>query len=318
MDFFREIWGYKCSTVFIAAWEIGIFDLLFMKERSVKELAELTESNSQILEMLIQALVFGGILEETEEGIKIPPEYIRPLQQLKKNQNVLSYERNLLNRWNHPEQVLARLKEAAEKKDCISDAFTIEEQKDYFAAMNEGNLELLLIAIRRECTISSQTAMLEYGRSIGGMSKLCADRWEGISCDICVDREFEDVSNELYEGVRGKGGIRILSEEEWKQNTYDFIFLYNSIHYYQPSDLIELLEHFYNVLKPGQVLCISDIYADEKDVFYAGVLLDWITHGGTNQRTFQELLVLVEQTQFKIVKTVKLKQIHNRLLFLTK
>lgn len=318
MDFFREIWGYKCSTVLIAAWEIGIFDLLLMKECSVKELAELTQSNSQILEMLIQALGFCGMLEETEEGIKIRPENIRPLQQLKKNQNLLSHEMNLLNRWNHPEHVLARLKETIVKKDYISDAFTIEEQKDYFAAMNEGNLELLLIAIRRECTISSHTTMLEYGRSIGGMSKLCTDKWEGIHCDICVDKAFENVSNELYEGLRGKAGIRILCEEEWNQNTYDFIFLYNSIHYYQPSELIALLDHFYQVLKPGQVLCISDIYAEEKDVFYAGVLLDWITHGGTNQRTFQELLLLVEQTQFKIVKTVRLNQIHNRLLFLTK
>jgi hypothetical protein len=318
MEFFHEIWAYKCSVALISAFEIGIFDALITKELTVKDLAKITQCNPVMLGMLLNILKCYGFLEETKEGFRIPSGYISQLQVMNGNNKILSHEKNLMNHWNIPERILTQLKGSGAKQDYIRDTFTIEEQKDYFNAMNERNLELLFVYIRREYPLTSETVMLEYGRSLGGMSLLCKNKYQNINCDICFDKEFEPVSIQLYGSLRNKKGIRIVSDEELMYNGYDFIFLYNSIHYYSQQELIELLGRLYQLLRPGQILCISDIYVDEKDIFYAGVLLDWMTHGGIYQQSFQELQNLIEHTQFQIIKSVMLKQIHNKLLFLTK
>lgn len=318
MGLFYDLWSYKCSAALISAFEIGIFDALIIKELTVKELAMITQCNPVMLGMLLNILKCLGFLEETKDGFKIPSGYITQLQVMKRSNKILSHERNLMNHWNTPEQILTQLKGSREREDYIRDTFTIDEQKDYFFAMNESNLELLFVAIRREFPITNETVMLEYGRSLGGMSLLCKDKYQSINCDICYDKEFEPVAIQLYYSLRNKKGIRVVSDEKLIHNGYDFIFLYNSIHYYNQQELIELLERLYQLLKPRQILCISDIYIDEKDSFYAGVLLDWMTHGGIYHQSFQELQSLIEHTQFQIKKTVILRQIHNKLLFLTK
>lgn len=318
MEFFHEIWAYKRSAALISAFEIGIFDALIEQELTVEELSEITQCNPVMLGVLLNILKCFGVLEQIEDGFRISSGYISQLQILRRNNEVLSHEKNLINHWNIPERILTQLKGSRVKEDYIKDTFTIEEQKNYFSAMNERNLELVLVYIRREHYITDGAVMLEYGRSLGGMSLLCKNKYQNINCDICFEKEFEQASVQLYGSIRNMKGIRIVDDKELIHNGYNFIFMYNSIHYYNQQELIKLLERFYQLLKPGQILCISDIYIDEKNDFCGGVLLDWLTHGGIYQQSFGELQNLIERTQFQMIKNVMLKQIHNRLVFLTK
>ncbi len=318
MKFFHDIWAYKCSASLISAFELGIFDALLMKEMDVNELAKMTKSDPVMLGMLLNILTCYGYLKEEDGKFRVSSDYTAQLPSIKIKQRLLSHEKNLMNCWNIPERILKQLRSSGEKNDFIKDNFTLEEQKDYFLAMNEGVLELLFVFIRREYPVTNETAVLEYGRSLGGMSLLCKKKYPNISCDVCFEKEFQQIALALYGSLEKEKGIKRVREELLNHNKYDFIFVYNSIHYYNPGELMELLGRLYCSLKPGKILCISDVYIEKEDSFCAGVLLDWMTHGGIYQQRFRELQELVEHTRFHILKTVVLNQIHNKLLFLTK
>ena len=85
----------------------------------------------------------------------------------------------------------------------------------------------------------------------------------------------------------GDGGFQRLEESDGQK--FDFIFLYNTIHYFNEEVLRDRIRTLEGVLTEDGRIFIIDLFFQKGDAFLSNVLLDWLTHGGVYSLTKGEL-----------------------------
>lgn len=319
MELMNLLISYKASVTIIAAYELGVFNILLEDKKSTKDIALELNCDVKLLELLLLSLERLKVLESSNCLWNICKDYKNQIQLLNELGNVINYEEMLISNWNTPHNIYEQIKKGIGNRVFDKQGFDLNEQLIYFSAMNGKNLELLLSYIRRDCKINNNTRFLELGRSIGGMSSLINKKEINSLCDIYLDKDNEKIFNLMYGHLTQQKNINIYTDYRFEFNKkYDCIFIYNTIHYFSDARLQSTLKDLYHCLDKDSLIFIVDIFIDEDNIFNSGVVIDWLTHGGVYNIYIHEIISKVQNAGYKLLKKMSVNYLNSSILLLSK
>lgn len=311
-ELLRFIMGYKRSSALIAAYCSGLVSLLHDNCLDIQTLAIKAEMNQEQLYVFLLYLKNINFVEEKDEKWCLSEEFADSYKQLQNFENVICHEKSIFSKWMNPEQIEKSLKVKAGDREFDYIGFSEEEQKRYDNTMYGNNLRLIGLKICREIRGIKMPSVLEYGRSQDYLLRSLRKAGCQFNGSYMVD-----------ETVCTRAGINqnaefIKLEETGCTQKFDFIMLYNTIHYY-PKDIllnkISLMERF---LKKNGFIIVVDLFYKKEDSFSSDILLDWLTHGGTAFLTVESFLDELENSDYHLSRSVEMPQISTTMLIIQK
>lgn len=274
--------GYKKSSAVIAAYETGIFECLRGKTISLQELGEKKGMDTTHLSVFLLYLSSMNLVAKEAGKWKLTGEMESVYEQLCALEGVIRHEKNIFQRWMYPERVIQSLNSGTGNRDFDRLGFSPEEIALYDRTMYGSSLKMLAVYIFRKIRQCKNPSILEYGRS--GDALLKAIKKTGYRfCGYYMEDKWISSQNARM----GDGGFQRLEESDGQK--FDFIFLYNTIHYFNEEVLRDRIRTLEGVLTEDGRIFIIDLFFQKGDAFLSNVLLDWLTHGGVYSLTKGEL-----------------------------
>lgn len=301
------IMSYKRSSAFIAAYETGIFEMLHENALNIQELSCETGMNLNHLSLFLLFLNSMNLVIQEDGNWKLEDDLEASFTQLQAFDGIIDHERNIFERWMYPKRLEQSLmvKMGEREFDCIG--FSEEEQKLYDQTMYGNNLRILGLRIMREIRGLKEPKILEYGRSKGSVLQALKNagfHFEGISIQ---DEPLLGMNSSSQEPT-----IRMLDKNQEK--TFDVIILYNTIHYLSNEAFQERLERLEKLLSENGRILIVDLFYSKKNAFSANILIDWLTHGGTNFLTTDSIEEELVKKHFHTIRLTEVKDINGVIL----
>lgn len=303
--------AYKKTALFISAYELGLFEELALESRSTNELLEKLKVERLFLIPLLQVLQNIGVIHEVEGMWTIRKELA-----MESYYDIIHHEINLYYKYLSPESIQSSMRLGMGNRHFDNVGFTYNEKQTYFKAMNGKNLNIIALLVWREIKKNTSINYLEYGRSIGGLSIYLQSKIKVINIDLVINEELVDVYTMQIQPQFTKAQPQVYTCEEFVPKVqYNLIFIYNTIHYYNPNEAMKLISEIKKTMNSESILCITDLFLKE-DSSDNLVLLDWMTHGGMYYLTIKELEEFLECMHLKIYKHIYNAAISMDLLFL--
>lgn len=292
------ITAYRKTVLMLAVYRIGLFEIVRSKPLETEQIAAKLNINRELLDILLDTLNEMGMIAKVSSGwhASINMDGFRSL---------FEFEQSLYDKFITPDYLIESLKSVTDGRPFDKDGFSLKEAANYFQFMNGRNLNLLVLLISREIGKKTDLNYLEFGRSLGSLGVHFQKIFKNLSVDIVFDMQyiqiFEEQVKAEYKAIVPK--IHHNTYDIVEQSHYGLICVYNTIHYYKAVELLEELNKFRKCLADGGLLCIIDIFLDERPLNHL-ITLDWITHGGIYYLKLQELENLLSQAGLTIVKSV--------------
>lgn len=311
-EIFRLITSYKASSALITAFEIGIFEVLGKKSLNLENLSKQIGAEITKLQIFMQYLEALNVVKQVGKCWKLVDELAREINSLNSMKNIISHEKNIFQNWMYP----AQLEEAlyAQKGERVFDlvGLTKEQQCLYDQVMYGNGLYTIALQIIRMIRKIENPVIIEYGRSrdkiLNALSRFNL-KFKGYCMleTTTLDNNIPKFNME-YEVLK----------QNCEQIKGDVIVLYNTIHYYNEIQLAEKLNHIKRITKKDSLVFIVDIFFRADDNFLSGVLIDWITHGGTNYIDLPSVEKALSKNKFRLIRNIEVNNATNNILVFKK
>lgn len=308
--------GYKRTAAFLSAFELGLFNYLKREPVDIDELAKFLKGDRSLLELLLCCLEGEGLVEREEKLWKIGAGFSDYAVNMDNYRDIIMHEKNLFNRWVTPQCIASSVLEGVGCRDFDREGFDSQEKETYFKAMCGRNIDIISFWIKRELMGKKEISCIEIGRSVGALSLSLSKKMADMDITLVIDKEFMGLYNTRMKKDFGSTTPKVyesgLSDYSGK---YDLICIYNTIHYYPKNEVIKLLSNLKNTMKEGALICIADLFLKKDDKFNTLVLLDWITHGGTNSLEVGDIVDIFNEAGLKVFKQKNIPEISTDLIF---
>ena len=282
--------GYKTISAFFAAYKIGLFDVLSEKETSADTLANKLNADETMCKLLLFKLKEAQFVTEKKQLWFLDEAFIKEYQNIDRFKVQIEHEFNIYNRLMHPDMIISSLKSEYGNRPFDKSGFTDEEQKAYDRAMYGENVKLIALQLYRLLRGSHSIKAVEIGRSKGAILEKLKELGLKFDSKSVSDEAFTD-----YE-------------------KYNTAVIFNTIHYWNESDLHKQIDQWKEKLTNEAHVFIIDFFYEEGDEFVSNILIDWITHGGIYWTVCEELNEVMIALGYKNTKDIQLKSIHTRIL----
>jgi hypothetical protein len=303
--------GYKKTCALSAGMKLGILDKLSQKKLSLNELSQSISVNPEMLLLLLTYFLSEGVVECTEGLWRTTEDYTVDEKIQEDFLNITEHEENIYRHWNTPENIVDAVRKGAGQRVFDLQGFQSDSLVKYNRAMYGNNVRVISFWIKRYIRHIKSISFLEFGRSPGVLAGSLKGQEAEIKADAAVFDNLYDITCQKLEGsdicVHKLSGLK-----DFKK--YNVVAMFNTVHYYSQKDLEKVLRRFHAELEDGAVLCIADLFHSGDSRFKSGVLVDWITHGGTSFIFIEELTDLLNETGFSITKIKNLPEISSDLI----
>lgn len=286
------IMSYKKSTAFMVAYDMGIFKQLYKNKLDIATLSKKMGANEKHVYLLLQYLKSLMLVEEQNREWSLSNELESSYANLTSLDMIIHHERNIYQKWMLPDQLEQSLKEKDGARNFDKSGFTASEKEIYDNAMYGSNLKILSLRLLRELRGSESPSILEIGRSEG--SVLLAMKKIGLS----------------FHGY--------VMEDSQKPGRFDVILLYNSIHYFNEEKWHNMIKQFEWLLEENGRVFIIDYFYNQENPFLYNILLDWVTHGGTNYITKESIKDSLKNTSLRWEKSIYINSTNSTIIVLSR
>lgn len=305
--------AYKKTALFISAYELGIFQAITSECKSTSELVEKLKVDRLFLIPLLQVLQDLNVIYECNGKWAIRKEL-----GIENYYDIIHHEMNLYYKYLSPKSIQSSMRLGMGNRDFDQVGFTSHEKQIYFKVMNGKNLNIISLLVWREIQKEIPINYLEYGRSIGGLGVYLQNKIKEFNIDLVVNTEYMDVYTEQIQPQFVKVQPQVYTYDDFvPRANYNLIFMYNSIHYYEPNEAMKRIAELKKTMTSQSILCIVDLFLKDGSANKL-VLLDWITHGGMYYLTIKDLQELLECMHLKIYKHVYNAATYMDIIFIQK
>ena len=170
--------------------------------------------------------------------------------------------------------------------------FRVDEKAVYDALMYTDTTDIIALYLMRKLPANRPLKLLEYGRSKGRMTEKLAKK-------IAVHHTICEQTQEI----------------ESLKDSFDVIFMMNTVHYLSVETLSERIKYMKQMLKKDGLLCIADVFYQDDTVFHSTVLLDWLTHGGIYHLFLDETCKELRACGYREIRQQFIENIFTHLIY---
>ena len=298
--------GYKLTYLIISANNIGIFNILDDKGKTLRQIAKELNLEEERIEPILNGLTFHKIISKNKDNYYLE-EYNEVL-----NKNS---EYNQLGYIQFAETIIKRyenLENAIKNKETATNSFKDLTEKDAESFMQGMNANAINPSkfIAENYDFDNRT-ILDVAAGAGTYSITVAKKYKNVTAKMIDLPEMVKIQNKRIhqEGLEDR-----LTSETYDYNinfptgNYDDVFLFAVVHQEPEEQVRKLLDNIYKVLKPNGRLFLTSFFLNEDKIspeysvqFAIEMLIN--TEKG-KAYTHNEIQSLIKKSEFKEIERV--------------
>ena len=298
--------GYKLTYLIMSANNIGLFNILDDKGKTLTQIAMELNLEEDRIEPILNGLTFHKIISKNKDSYYLE-EYNEVL-----NKNS---EYNQLGYIQFAETIIKRyenLEDAIKNKETATNSFKDLTEKDAGSFMQGMNANAINPSkfIAENYNFDNHK-ILDVAAGAGTYSITVAKKYENVTAKMIDLPEMVKIQNKRIhqEGLEDR-----LTSETYDYNinfptgNYDDVFLFAVVHQEPEEQVRKLLDNIYKVLKPNGRLFLTSFFLNEDKIspeysvqFAIEMLIN--TEKG-KAYTHNEIQDLIKKSQFKKIERV--------------
>lgn len=298
--------GYKLTYLIMSANNIGLFNILDDKGKTLTQIAMELNLEEDRIEPILNGLTFHKIISKNRDSYYLE-EYNEVL-----NKNS---EYNQLGYIQFAETIIKRyenLENAIKNKETATNSFKDLTEKDAESFMQGMNANAINPSkfIAENYDFDNRT-ILDVAAGAGTYSITVAKKYKNVTAKMIDLPEMVKIQNKRIhqEGLEDR-----LTSETYDYNinfptgNYDDVFLFAVVHQEPEEQVRKLLDNIYKVLKPNGRLFLTSFFLNEDKIspeysvqFAIEMLIN--TEKG-KAYTHNEIQSLIKKSQFKEIERV--------------
>ena len=298
--------GYKLTYLIMSANNIGLFNILDNKEKTLTQIAMELNLEEDRIEPILNGLTFHKIISKNKDSYYLE-EYNEIL-----NKNS---EYNQLGYIQFAETIIKRyenLENAIKNKETATNSFkdlTEKEAESFMQGMNANAINPSKF-IAENYNFDNHK-ILDVAAGAGTYSITVAKKYENVTAKMIDLPEMVKIQNKR---IHQEGLEERLTSEIYDYNinfptgNYDDVFLFAVVHQEPEEHIRKLLDNIYTVLKPNGRLFLTSFFLNEDKIspeysvqFAIEMLIN--TEKG-KAYTHNEIQSLIKKSQFKEIERV--------------
>lgn len=256
--------GYKLTYLIMSANNIGLFNILDDKEKTLTQIAKDLSLEEERIAPILNGLTFHKIISKNKDSYYLE-EYNDVL-----NKNS---EYNQLGYIQFAETIIKRyenLENAIKNKETATNSFKDLTEKDAESFMQGMNANAINPSkfIAENYDFNNHT-ILDVAAGAGTYSITVAKKYENVTAKMIDLPEMVKIQNKRIhqEGL----GDRLTSETydyniNFPTGNYDDVFLFAVVHQEPEEQVRKLLDNIYHVLKPNGRLFLTSFFLNEDKI----------------------------------------------------
>ena len=298
--------GYKLTYLIMSANNIGLFNILDNKEKTLTQIAMELNLEEDRIEPILNGLTFHKIISKNKDSYYLE-EYNEVL-----NKNS---EYNQLGYIQFAETIIKRyenLENAIKNKETATNSFKDLTEKDAESFMQGMNANAINPSkfIAENYNFDNHK-ILDVAAGAGTYSITVAKKYENVTAKMIDLPEMVKIQNKR---IHQEGLEERLTSEIYDYNinfptgNYDDVFLFAVVHQEPEEHIRKLLDNIYTVLKPNGRLFLTSFFLNEDKIspeysvqFAIEMLIN--TEKG-KAYTHNEIQSLIKKSQFKEIERV--------------
>ena len=298
--------GYKLTYLIMSANNIGLFNILDDKGKTLTQIAMELNLEEDRIEPILNGLTFHKIISKNKNSYYLE-EYNEAL-----NKNS---EYNQLGYIQFAETIIKRyenLENAIKNKETATNSFKDLTEKDAESFMQGMNANAINPSkfIAENYDFDNHT-ILDVAAGAGTYSITVAKKYENVTAKMIDLPEMVKIQNKR---IHQEGLEERLTSEIYDYNinfptgNYDDVFLFAVVHQEPEEHIRKLLDNIYTVLKPYGRLFLTSFFLNEDKIspeysvqFAIEMLIN--TEKG-KAYTHNEIQSLIKKSQFKEIERV--------------
>ena len=298
--------GYKLTYLIMSANNIGLFNILDNKEKTLTQIAMELNLEEDRIEPILNGLTFHKIISKNKDSYYLE-EYNEVL-----NKNS---EYNQLGYIQFAETIIKRyenLENAIKNKEAATNSFKELTEKDAESFMQGMNANAINPSkfIAENYNFDNHK-ILDVAAGAGTYSITVAKKYEDVTAKMIDLPEMVKIQNKR---IHQEGLEERLTSEIYDYNinfptgNYDDVFLFAVVHQEPEEHIRKLLDNIYTVLKPNGRLFLTSFFLNEDKIspeysvqFAIEMLIN--TEKG-KAYTHNEIQSLIKKRQFKEIERV--------------
>ena len=298
--------GYKLTYLIMSANNIGLFNILEDKGKTLTQIAMELNLEEDRIEPILNGLTFHKIISKNKDSYYLE-EYNEVL-----NKNS---EYNQLGYIQFAETIIKRyenLENAIKNKEAATNSFKELTEKDAESFMQGMNANAINPSkfIAENYNFDNHK-ILDVAAGAGTYSITVAKKYENVTAKMIDLPEMVKIQNKR---IHQEGLEERLTSEIYDYNinfptgNYDDVFLFAVVHQEPEEHIRKLLDNIYTVLKPNGRLFLTSFFLNEDKIspeysvqFAIEMLIN--TEKG-KAYTHNEIQSLIKKSQFKEIERV--------------
>ena len=298
--------GYKLTYLIMSANNIGLFNILDNKEKTLTQIAMELNLEEDRIEPILNGLTFHKIISKNKNSYYLE-EYNEVLNKNSEYNQLgyIQFAQTIIKRYEN-------LENAIKNKETATNSFkdlTEKEAESFMQGMNANAINPSKF-IAENYNFDNHK-ILDVAAGAGTYSITVAKKYENVTAKMIDLPEMVKIQNKR---IHQEGLEERLTSEIYDYNinfptgNYDDVFLFAVVHQEPEEHIRKLLDNIYTVLKPNGRLFLTSFFLNEDKIspeysvqFAIEMLIN--TEKG-KAYTHNEIQSLIKKSQFKEIERV--------------
>lgn len=256
--------SYKLTNLIIAANNIGIFNCLTERDKSIEQIAKELEVMSNRIEPILNGLVFYKIISKNEKGYYLDEYKDVLLKDSKFNQTgYINFAQTIMKKYNN-------LENAIKNNDISISNFKklTDEQAESFIQGMQANAIPQAEYITSKYDFENHT-ILDIGAGAGTYLINVSKKYKSVTGTMIDLPQVSKIQNRNIEKENLQDRLKSVScdyNNDFPNRFYDDIFLFAVVHQEPEENLKRLLNNIYSVLKPNGRLFLTSFFLNDDKI----------------------------------------------------
>lgn len=298
--------SYKLTNLIITSNNIGIFNLLNEKSKTLLQISKELNIEENRIEPILNALTFNKILSKDEKGYYLEEYKDVLLKNSEYNQlGYVNFAQTIMKKYEHLESAIIDENIATNNFKEL----TKNDAKSFMQGMDSNAIpQANFIA---ENFDFENHSILDIGAGAGTYLVTIANKYKTVTGKMIDLPEMVKIQNKRIEKENLKA--RLLSEEcdyniSFPTEKYDDVFLFAVVHQEPKENLEKLLNNIYNVLKPNGRLFLTSFFLNEDKIspeFSVQFAVEMLMNSINGKAyTHTEIEDLIKNSKFKEIERI--------------
>lgn len=263
-NFKSMINSYKLTNLIIVANNIGIFNCLSVKEKSIEEIARELQIISDKLEPILNGLVFYKIISKNESGYYLEEYKDVLLSDSKFNQTgYINFAQTIMKKYNNLENAIKNNNLAISNFKELTN-----EQAESFMQGMQSNAIPQAEYIVNNYNFENHN-ILDVGAGAGTYLINVAKKYKSVIGKMIDLSQVSKIQNRNIESENLQNRLISVTYDynvDFPKEHYDDVFLFAVVHQEPKENVKKLLDNIYSVLKPNGRLFLTSFFLNDDKV----------------------------------------------------